>query len=69
MKELFVFLWSSAPELMSLLVIIGILAFICVKATLFFTEFKQMGVRIERLEQKVDQIIEFLLHERTPLKK
>lgn len=78
MKELFSFLWASAPEVMSLLCILGILVFIAVKFTLFFVDFKQMGVRIsnlevrmtnvenrlDRLEQKVDQIIQYLLEDR-----
>ncbi|MEJ0032970.1 MAG: hypothetical protein WDO15_22580 [Bacteroidota bacterium] len=76
MTELLKFLWTSAPELVSLLGVVAVLVFICVKLTLFFSEFKQMGVRItslevrmsnvenrlDRLEQKVDSIIEFLIN-------
>jgi hypothetical protein len=71
MKELFSFLWTSAPELTSVLFMIGLLLFIAAKATLFFAEFKQMGVRLtnvenrlDGLEKKVDQIIAYLLEDR-----
>jgi hypothetical protein len=69
MTNVFQTLWNSSPELVSVVVIIAILVFISVKATLFFNEFKQMGVRItnlevrmDRLEKKVDSIIEFLIN-------
>jgi flagellar biogenesis protein FliO len=61
MKEMFVFLWTSAPEVMSLLVILGMFGFLVYKLTRFFNEFEQLGVRVTALEKKVDMILEFLI--------
>jgi hypothetical protein len=69
MTSIFESLWNFSPQLVSVIVIIAILVFISVKATVFFNEFKQMGlrvtnleVRMDRLEKKVDLIMEFLIN-------
>ena len=61
MKEFISFLWTSAPELMSVLGIIGILIYIAVKVTLFFVEIKNQGIRLTNVEVKLDKIMEYLL--------
>lgn len=62
-------MWTFSPQLVSMMIIIATLIFITYRLTLFFKRFEDMGVRITKLEvrmdvleQKVDSIMEFLIN-------
>ena len=54
--------WRFSPQLVSMMIIIAIMIYITFRLTLFFSEFKDMGVRLTNVEKKVDLIIEFLIN-------
>ena len=62
MDNVFGSAWRFSPQLVSVIIIIGILVFITFKLTMFFAEFKDMGMRLTNVEKKVDSIIEFLIN-------
>ncbi len=72
MKEMFESLWQVAPRLMSVIFIFVFMFFICLKISQFYLEIENMhaqidniNVRLTRVEQKVDMIIEYLLADRS----
>jgi hypothetical protein len=61
-KNIFEALWNFSPQVVSMIIIIAILIYITFKFSMFFAEFKDMGVRLTNVEKKVDSIIEFLIN-------
>jgi hypothetical protein len=61
MKELFSFLWTSAPEVMSMMGIIGMLTYIAVKITLFYTRIEGMQRDIAEMRKDINKIMEYLV--------
>lgn len=62
-------MWAFSPQLVSMMIIIATLIFITYRLTLFLKRFEEMGVRITKLEvrmdileQKVDSMMQFLIN-------
>lgn len=65
MKETLHILWNSAPEVVSILGIIGLLSYIVVKITVFYTRIETrldtMEKDISEMRKDINKILEYLV--------